>query len=328
GGRPGRAEFRLALQVSVSLALAIIASQMIAGPKPYWIPLTALIVSCASFGESLLKSLERALGTILGLLVGQLAWILLRDRPDSMIGVIAAAVFGMFFCRIGPYRWILFWLTLALSGLLHLADVGAAFYLARLRDTGTGAVIALVVCRVLLPMRTADAAQARRREYLDAIAGQLRNFAAALRGPSAAAPAALFNDTAARALAALHALADAEMVEAAVDRAVRLAVRRRLAAADRIARCLVSLQSILPMLRAAADPVAAGFVADVAEAASGRGPPTDAEAIGSRTQAMLATRAGASAQVEQLAAELRLFRLLSAISEAAMVLREDLNRRR
>ena len=323
-GRPGRAEIHLAVQVGTALAVAIVVSDLIGVPRPYWIPLTTLIVASASFGESLLKAAERVLGTVAGLLTGQVAWMLLRERPDMMIGVIAIAVFGIFFCRTGPYRWILFWLTMALSALLHVADAGEASYLARLGDTLIGALIAVVVCRILLPVQTRQAALARRNEYLTAVAARLRKAAEVLRQPSVALPPALFDQTVSRPFAALHALADAETVEAVVHRPARLAVRQRLAAADRLARCLVALQTVIPVLATTADPAMAAGLARIADAAAGVSSPPEYEAFAAHAQRLVAAPAAGHEQAERLTAELRLLRLLAAMSDAVVVLREGL----
>jgi uncharacterized membrane protein YccC len=318
---PGRVELRLALQVSVTLALAIAISNLLGGPKPYWIPLTALIVACASFGESLLKSLERIFGTVAGLLAGQLAWIVSGQRPELMVGVIAVAVFCIFFNRAGPYRWVLFWSTLALSVLLHLAKAGEAFYLARLGDTLIGTVIALTVARLLLPLSTAETMRARRSEYLAAIAAQLWTLAAPLCEPGAERPASLLDEAATASLSAMHQLANAEIVEAAMSRKDRLAVRRRLAAADRLARCLVALDSIRPLLAVTADPVIHALLAQLADAAAGFGSLPDAKSIRSHCATLIATAAGSLGDTERLVASLRLLRLLSVMSDAVATLR-------
>jgi hypothetical protein len=319
---PAPIEFRLALQASVTLALAFAISNLHVGPKPYWIPLTALIVVCASFGESLLKSLERTLGTVAGLLAGQFAWIVLGGQPKLMVGIITVAVFGIFFSRAAAYRWVLFWTTLALSALLHLANVGETFYLARLGDTLIGAVIALAVGRLLLPLSTAEAARQRRSAYLAAIALQLRRLAMPIEVRRTGPQGPLLDTAVTVSLSGLHALADAEIVEAAMSRETRSAVRRRLAAADRLARCLVALSSLRPMLAAGVEPAIPVLLSRLADAAAGCGPLSEAELVQIHGALITAAPDDISGS-ERLAASLRLLRLLGTISDTIAVLRAD-----
>ena len=316
--RPGPSEIRLALQVAVSLALAITLSNFLVGPKPYWIPLTTLVVSCASFGESLLKSLERTFGTVAGLLVGQLAWLLVGGLPGLMTGVVAIGIFGIFFSRNGPYRWTLFWMTVVLAALLHLAQVPNEFYLARFRDTLIGASIALAVGRLMWPLRTADAALAKRDQYLAAIAAQICRLAAHVDGERAAGG---LDEQARAALAALHGMADAEILEAAINRPRRFAVRQRLMLADRLARSAMALGATLTLLGTEPDPVTAALITRLAGAAEGDGLPPGREAIRAHAAELIAATTGDDRGVERLTALLRVLRLIAVMSDSIAGLR-------
>jgi hypothetical protein len=145
-----------------------------------------------------------------------------------------------------------------------------------------------------------------------------------LRGTASAPATKMFDPEVARPLAVLHALADAEVVEAAVNHAVRAQVRRRLAAADRLARCLLASGSILPGLGEGAHEMAAALVAQLADGTTGMVRFLQPAAIESAMQAAIAENAGRLKRAEQLAAQLRLLRVVGAMVEAIAVLREGL----
>ncbi len=316
-------QFRLAAQAAICVAAAIAVSHLVPTPKPYWIPLTALLVTCNSFGESVQKALERSLGTIAGLLAGLVAWFLLRGQPPLLLGAIAVSVLGIFCSRAGPYRWMLFWISMALTLILHMADSAPALYFARLGNTLIGAAIALLVTRVVFPARTGGVARARVRDLIALVAGRLREMAAVLeRARVESGGPAITETDPADAIAALHALADAEIVEAGLSGVARRRVARRLAAADRIARCLLSLDLLLPELSAAGVGAATvALIRAIADAASGTTPAIDPAAFATREQELLAATGRSSAIIEETRAELHLLRVLAGLAQSVETLR-------
>lgn len=240
-------QVRLALQCVVSLLIACVVMWFLPFPKPYWLALTALIVTANSFGETAAKSLERIIGTILGLLAGTLLWMAVVRVPAVALAVVIGCVFALFYERTARYRTVLFWLSLLLSLLFHLADAPDTFYLARLADTLIGTAIAVVVTVVLLPVRTGDEVREQMATLLELAVGRLQWMASVLGAPGVherGGDLAGVRD----ALDKLAGLTSAEGVEALLLRRPRAEVRQRIDAATQIARCLLYADQLMPML--------------------------------------------------------------------------------
>ena len=238
---------RLALQCVVSLLIAFVVMRLLPFPKPYWLALTALIVTANSFGETTAKSLERIVGTVLGLLAGTLIWIAASRVPAVAVAIIIGCVFAIFYERTARYRTVLFWLSLLLSLLFHLADAPDVFYVARLADTLIGTAIAVLVTVILLPVRTGDEVREQMAALLDLAAAKLQRMASvlALPGPHTrdGRPAELLD-----ASEKLSGLTAAEGLEALLLRRPRVGVRQRMAAAAQIGRCLLYADELVPLL--------------------------------------------------------------------------------
>ena len=239
--------WRLAAQSALCMLLALLLMHVLPFPKPYWLPLTTFILVSASFGESARKSFDRILGTGAGLLTGQLVWMAAGGRTDVLTGVIGVSLVGMFSARNAPYRIMLFWLTVMLAMVLHLADAPLDFYAARLADTAIGIVLVLVITGFVLPVRTGEMARGRLRRLLTLAAARLRDIADALRAPGGHGVPGKLADLADSARA-LHDLAGAEELEDSLLRRPRGALAERQDAADRLIRVLIYLDQLVPIL--------------------------------------------------------------------------------
>ncbi len=315
---------RLALQCVVSLSVALVVMRLLPFPKPYWLVLTALIVTANSFGETAAKSLERIIGTILGLLAGTLIWIAASRVPALAAAIVVVCVFAIFYERTARYRTVLFWLSLLLSLLFHLADAPDSFYVARLADTLIGAAIAVLVTVVLLPVRTGDEARKQMAALLDLAAGKLQRMASvlALPGPHTrdGEPGELLD--ASEKLAGLTA---AEGLEALLLRRPRAEVRQRTIATAQIGRCLLNADQLVPLLPGVetAIPAALGaLAADVGRVAQSVRHGVTAPRLAGRDNtarswenAAAAYRAGRITQA-QFQASLRLHATLANLAEA------------
>jgi uncharacterized membrane protein YccC len=243
----GTVEARLAVQSVLAVGLALLAGHLLPLTRPYWVPLTALILTTNSLGENLRKSIQRIVGTALGLLLGQVIWLAAGDVAALVEVFIVLSVFGIYFNRGGNYGVMLFWLSVLLSIVLHVAGGASAIYIGRLIDTLIGAAIALFVTVFVIPVHTRDAARDRIADLLASIAARLADIAAALAspGPHRRTGAA---ELVAPAAAALRGLAEAEWLEASVLHAPRLLIAQRIEAAERSTQFLLYLDELLPAL--------------------------------------------------------------------------------
>ncbi|MGH7067224.1 MAG: FUSC family protein, partial [Acetobacteraceae bacterium] len=301
----GRPELSIALQAVVAVGIAIVVAQLLPAKRPYWIPLTAVILTSTSFGETLRKSYERLLGTVVGLVVGELLWLLLAGRPAATMALLLLAVAAIFFVRTGAYRWMLAWVTLALVVLLNEAGQASLLVDGRLVDTVIGLVIVLVVTRFLVPVRASRVAEARERALLATVGAGLRDLQAGRAGEER--PGEL-----AAALGALRVISDAELLESGLRRGVRARVTERLGAAERITRAFLSFAALPEDFRPAPETAEAiAAIAGMAEAAAaGRvAAPPDMAALG---QALIA-RADGSGRIRL---DLRVLGVLTVLGEA------------
>ena len=120
----------------------------------------------------------------------------------------------------------------------------------------------------------------------------------------------------------MHALADAEVLEAWPARSVAPRVASRLAAADRIARGLLMLNSLLTLCVPAAQPLRRAILATAEMAAAAAlfaaAPPRPHFATPERS--VQAETGPPAAAAERFAAELRIMALLCAVSEAIEIM--------
>lgn len=243
------AQARLALQCAVSLLIACIVMWLLPFPKPYWLALTAFIVTANSLGETAEKSLERIIGTVLGLIAGTLAWLAVSPMAWLAAAILGVCVFAIYYERAARYRTMLFWLSFLLSLLFHLADAPGSFYLARLADTFIGTGIAVLVTMVLLPVRTGEAVRRQIAVLLGFTAEKLRRMASSLALPGRHSRTGALAETMG-ASEALSGLGAAEGLEALLLHRPRAERRQRAAAAERIGRCLLYADQLMPLLPA------------------------------------------------------------------------------
>ncbi|MGA9867450.1 MAG: FUSC family protein [Acetobacteraceae bacterium] len=246
---PDAISLRLALQAGVCMVVALVLMRLLPFPKPYWLPLTTFILVSSSFGETARKSVERILGTGAGLLVGQLLWMAAGGHNDVLTAVVAVALVGLFNARTAAYRVLLFWLTVLLGMVLHMADAPLSFYATRLADTVLGTAVVLLVTGLLLPVRTDDAMRTRLATLLGLGADRLRDAAAALRTPGLHGRAGMLGGIAGSARV-LHDLAAAERLENGLLRRPRGKPADRQEATDRLVRVLLYVDQMLPVLSA------------------------------------------------------------------------------
>ncbi len=157
-----RTNKRLALQISLSSAIAIVVTLLLDIQKPYWTLLTILLLICPRYEQTLHKSFLRILSTILGATVGGIIiWI--SDSPLmylSLAGI--SGYFTIYYGRISYFKTIFFAsvMVIALAGIL--SPWSWTIVVSRIFQTGLGAIIALAVSMIVSPRKNYD-------EYLDTV---------------------------------------------------------------------------------------------------------------------------------------------------------------
>jgi uncharacterized membrane protein YccC len=149
---PGRT--RAALRVLIASLVGTVMVMATHAPHGHWIIITIFLVSPEDAGSSLIKGIQRLVGTVAGGAVGVLIVIAFANEPWFMFAAIGVAVaVGMFLSRTSsaPYASLLGTVTLLLVVFSHLDSPGAEIDTALWRTLmmllgvllGTGAQILL-----------------------------------------------------------------------------------------------------------------------------------------------------------------------------------------
>ncbi|GAA2494739.1 FUSC family protein [Streptomyces thermolineatus] len=160
---------RLAFQVTVGSALAIVGGELLSEQRWYWAVLTCWVVflNTTSTGEILVKGYRRLLGTVAGVVAG--AWLagVVGERPWLAFALVVLCVFGMFFTAPLSYALMSFFVT-AMLGLLYtlLNTYSTDVLVLRIEETAVGAACGLVAALFVLPVRTASHTDEQLREVL------------------------------------------------------------------------------------------------------------------------------------------------------------------
>ena len=152
-----QAAFRLAVQVTLACALAMMGGYWVSDQRWFWAVLTAFLVfvNTQSRGDAVLRSIDRALGTAAGIVVGILVATLLHQSFAISIAVIVVCVFLAFYFVQLSYGALTFFITVALSlvyGLL--GSFSPDLLVLRLKETLVGALAGMAVSFFVFPTRT------------------------------------------------------------------------------------------------------------------------------------------------------------------------------
>lgn len=162
-----RTTTRIAVQVSLASALAIVGGELLSPQRWYWAVLTCWVVfvNTSSAGEILVKGSRRPVGTLLGVLAGIGLAGLVGTQPWTAFTLVILCLFGTFYAI--SYAVVSFFVT-AMIGLLYtlLHSFTPDLLVIRLGESALGAACAIVVGLLVLPVRTQERAEEQIREVL------------------------------------------------------------------------------------------------------------------------------------------------------------------
>ncbi|PWH06073.1 FUSC family protein [Brachybacterium endophyticum] len=175
---------RQAVQVAIAGSLAIGAGTLISGSRYYWAVIAAFVVftGTGTRMDSFGKSLNRVIGTALGLVAGIALAAVTAGHPEFALVVIVLSVFlGFYLIRVS-YAYMMFFVTILVAQLYGiLGQFSDALLLLRLAETAAGATIGMLVALLVVPVSTRDTVRSAEREVVDAIA----DLMTAVQGPDA-----------------------------------------------------------------------------------------------------------------------------------------------
>ena len=152
---------RLAVQVTLGSALAMVGGMWLSDSSWFWAMLTAFLIftNVQSRGDTIQRGLGRAGGTLLGILVGIALATALSGQPLVAGALIAVLLFAAFYCLTASYTTFTFLLTLTVALLYGLLGVFTPERLVlRLEETLIGAAAGILVTFVVFPQSTAKVA--------------------------------------------------------------------------------------------------------------------------------------------------------------------------
>lgn len=145
---------RLAIQASIAVMLAIIASHLLNFERSYWAILTSMLLISQTWGESIKKAFERILMTIIGGITGTLIYFLLIQHTHILVFILLLSVFCNIYFMGRNYLMVAFFTTMFVVFLFALVkDWTLVILEERILETCIGAAIAIFTTALVLPMR-------------------------------------------------------------------------------------------------------------------------------------------------------------------------------
>jgi uncharacterized membrane protein YccC len=182
---PGPLAWRVALRVTLASAISMAGGMALSPQRWFWAVITTYVVflGTRSRGDTLYKGVQRLGGTLLGLVAGlSLAAALEGNGPAEAVTLLAAT-FGMYYLFLVSYTLGIFFVTVLLGLIYSLLGASIAPLLVlRLEETAIGAVSAVAVAALVLPVRTRDLVGQSGTAVLQALADAVGACRRALAG--------------------------------------------------------------------------------------------------------------------------------------------------
>jgi uncharacterized membrane protein YccC len=230
---------RHALRVAIVTAVAVLVTRVLHLPRGYWVTITAIIILQPFAGATLIRALQRVVGTVAGALLTVVFVALVHDSRGLLVVIFVLAATCVAFLRV---NYLIYSVFLTPTFVL-LAEMSAGdWHLAQLRAVNTliGGVLGLAGAWLLWPSSERDRFPELAAKALRAVAAHLRLVAAMWNTTDDESSVALAAARRDAALAATNAEASFERMVAESTRGRRelepattlLTFTRRLIAAD------------------------------------------------------------------------------------------------
>lgn len=159
---------RMGLQAATAVFIATLLGYTLPIERPYWAILTAMVLVSQTFGESIKKSFERILMTILGGIVGTMIYFYFKNYPLILFCLTLATVFLIIYFIEISYLVSMFFLTVFVVFLFaSIQGWSTHLLLTRIYETFIGAAIALISTAVIFPIRVHHRYQDRLSDFLN-----------------------------------------------------------------------------------------------------------------------------------------------------------------
>ncbi len=178
-------ELRASLQVGVASVIAIAAGDAVNGRRFYWGLLAVFLAFMATTnaGEQIQKAIFRALGTAIGIVVGDLLVHATGENLVVVFGVVLVSLFlGIYLIRVN-YMFMVIGITVTMSQLYQqLGEFSWHLLTLRLLETAIGTAAVIVAVVVVFPLRPQRVLQAAALTYFEALQALVGRAADAIAG--------------------------------------------------------------------------------------------------------------------------------------------------
>ena len=165
-------QVRLALQVTLACALAMVGGRLISSERWFWAVMTAFLIfmNTQSGGAVTVRGISRAMGTLAGIAIGiGLATFLSGDLYVT-IPLVGISIFGAFFLARISYAGMNIFINIAISLIYGLVGIFTPSLLVlRLEETAIGALAGILAALLVLPVRTEHTAEQAMDRFLHAL---------------------------------------------------------------------------------------------------------------------------------------------------------------
>ncbi|MGG1574844.1 FUSC family protein [Fictibacillus sp. NRS-1165] len=167
-----------AIQALIAGGLSIILGHIYSPAHQYWILLSCFVVllGTETVGRTLVKAVQRSIGTFLGAIAGFIIAMYLTGIQD--IVMLFICVFLAFYLLPISYTLMMFWITMLLALMydILLGGINQQLMIARVIDTVAGVGLGFAVSALIYPHRTRDKVTTSTVEYLNSLKEYLNNY--------------------------------------------------------------------------------------------------------------------------------------------------------
>jgi hypothetical protein len=149
--------FRYALAVGVMVAVALVIERATGLENGYWVPMTALIIVKPSGPDTIVRTVQRILGTLIGGAVATAIAALLRPSPAAVAICVTVLAWCTYAMQRASYAAFSFWITATVVFMMALAGLPEPEVASRrVVATLIGAALAVVTGLVAVPREPAS----------------------------------------------------------------------------------------------------------------------------------------------------------------------------
>jgi len=163
---------REAFQVTLASAIAMTGGIFLSPDRWFWAVLTAFLIftNTQSRGETMIRGLERALGTAGGIIAGMVLATAIHGALAPTLVLVAACVFWGFYLLTVSYGAMTFFMTVAISLVYGLIGTFTPeLLILRLEETLIGAAAGMFVSLCVLPRSTRSLARQAMDRFMQAL---------------------------------------------------------------------------------------------------------------------------------------------------------------